>query len=351
MKNNKWFFGRDNELLKVLLEFYKSNDEKDKDFKKRMGKLFMTINYSKIDLKEVDDSDKKILEEFIDIKSILHNVENVTKRISMLLDCDDKSKEIIFKYYMRDDGMLSIDEKDKSNIDEDSIIKMLNSKTCFTNTKLLIVLLIIVVDLDIQSDIKTSNDILLKLLTEYKSNNNNDTIQLSIPKCMKLFVNEDSVKVIKTFCGDDILLQINAFYGKSPTDKASSVILDTLGLDKSICSMIYDKLKAVEKEDLSAFNITECNVRDKHLKYLSSYFATLKNIKKLYLSGNSITDNTMKELCNDLKHCPDLQVLHLGRINIYIKDNLIGTEGINYLCDTIPYLSNLEELSLHRIII
>lgn len=181
------FNGNELEMLKFILHYYDSKRENE-DYKDKISTILLHIDYNNINLGDLNSQETELLGEFENVESVMSNIRVVRERLFLLLECDKKTKEIIFKYYIKG-GIIKIDEKDSKNIKKKAIESLLDVACTYEDVKILVVILIIIIDLKLDIKMSNGSDILLKLLNEYK-NSTDSTLKLSIPKCLILFLNE-----------------------------------------------------------------------------------------------------------------------------------------------------------------
>ena len=85
---------------------------------------------------------------------------------------------------------------------------------------------------------------------------------------------------------------------------------------------------------LKVLNLSYNSLEDENIIHLK---IPCKHLEAFILKGNSIGDNGIKELCNELKELPNLKIIDL-------YDNSICDDGLIYICDILEYISKLENI-------
>lgn len=175
------------ELLKNLLLYYKEKDDKE-----YIINLLKRIRYDKIDVSKLDQNELSIVRSIKDIELLVSNSQVSRENLPSLDNIKENEKEVILKYYLNYEDIMKINgifiillDNDKDilmNMDVGELLKN-------DDINIIIIGLLIIIKLNLTvKQIKTPK-MLLKLLNEYNSRDDDEKKQL-IVKCLTLFIND-----------------------------------------------------------------------------------------------------------------------------------------------------------------
>lgn len=202
--NNYKISGSDIDILKILLKYYQEK-KVYYNIKERIYKILINIDYEKIDINELNENEKNILNEFDGILMIIENIKKRNKLIK--LDIFSNNLKTILIKYNRKNSFIEIDNEDMNIIDEKEIIDIIYKINYIEDINILVIILLIINKKGLKNRISNNGCILAKLINGYNQLINNN-LKENIIKCMIMFINKRGLISIGYSCGKELVIKM-----------------------------------------------------------------------------------------------------------------------------------------------
>lgn len=256
MKTPSLYIHDENFLLNCLLNHYRclreesnysNNVDNSNIIDDDMNEVLKLIRYDRINIKQISEENREIIKTFPDVNNLMLLVQNSHIGIP-LPPLTNAIREIIIKYYLKEDFFSEIDEDDLKKIESIRFFKTeIETLLEIDDTKIILITLLLMFDKKVNYDIKNNTKILYRLIAEYLNVRNNNQLIVCkncVVKCFSLFINIKNIKHLHIVCGIKVLYEIlnNDIYLQNESESVIICYINDLGISKEENDMIDEAI-------------------------------------------------------------------------------------------------------------